>query len=110
MRRAVLMAVTAAFLSTPFAALADDTGFAYMHSLRKERGRTCMTDHFHSGIGTGPNKRAALKAAIRSWYEYTALEYGSDWARWRRSASKGVNYTKEASGYSASVQSRPCRR
>lgn len=62
-------------------AVADETGFASMHSWRKERGIMCFADHFHSGSGNGQTKRAARRAAIKSWREFTALEYGSDWAR-----------------------------
>ncbi|MGE0024478.1 MAG: hypothetical protein AB7S70_12715, partial [Hyphomicrobium sp.] len=42
-------------------ALADDTGFAYTHDLRREGGRTCFTDHYHYGSGSGATKAAAQK-------------------------------------------------
>lgn len=103
---AVLMLAHATAI-TP--ALADDTGFASAHDLRREGGRLCMTSHFHSGSGDGPTKPAAMKAAHQAWYDYTAWEYGSDWARWGKSASKGVNYTKNSAGWSATIESRPCK-
>ena len=55
-------------------AMADDTGFAYVHDLRKEKGRTCFTDHYHYGSGSGPTKAAAQKAAIGSWASFTDFE------------------------------------
>jgi len=90
-------------------AWADDTGFAYSHTLRKEGGRLCMADHFHSGSGAGRTKAAAQAAAARSWADFTNFEYGSAWARWSLASGKAVRYTKEASGWSADVDARPCR-
>jgi hypothetical protein len=86
-------------------ALADDTGFAYMHDLR---GR-CFADHFHYGSGTGRTKAAAMRDAIGSWTSFTALEYGSDWAKWGRAASKGASCSRDSSGYSCSISGRPCK-
>ncbi len=86
-------------------AVADDTGFAYSHDLRRERGRLCMSDHWHYGSGTGPTVKAAQADAIKSWASFTALEYGSDWARFSRAASKKMT----CSGDSCSVEARPCK-
>ncbi|MEI9900488.1 MAG: hypothetical protein WDN31_10600 [Hyphomicrobium sp.] len=58
MRRVLFIAVAAALASSA-AAYADDTGFAYGHTLRKEGGRLCMADHYHSGSGSGRSKAAA---------------------------------------------------
>lgn len=90
-------------------AAADDTGMASIHDLRREGGRLCMTDHWHSGSGDGGNKRAAMRDAIGSWSSFTSLEYGSVWASWGRAASKGATCAKESSGYSCSISARPCR-
>lgn len=90
-------------------AAADDTGFAYAHDLRREGGRKCMSDHYHYGSGTGATKASAQRDAIGSWASFTALEYGSDWARWGRAASKGVSCSRDSSGYSCSISARPCR-
>lgn len=86
-------------------ASADDTGFAYMHDIR---GR-CMTDHYHYGSGTGRTKAAAMRDAIGSWASFTALEYGSDWARWSKSAGKSASCSKDSGGFSCSISSRPCK-
>lgn len=104
---AVIIAAGLAALSTP--ASADDTGFAGSHAWAKVGGRTCFADHSHVGNGDGPTKPAALKAAIRSWADFTAFEYGSDWARYGLAASRNVSYTKAEKGWSAMVDARPCK-
>lgn len=110
MFRGTLLAVSALLvIAAPTFAHADDTGFAYAHDLRKEGGKLCMSDHWHSGSGTGGSKAAAQRAAMRSWVDFTNFEYGSVWARYSRAASKSVRYTKEPSGWSATVEARPCR-
>lgn len=89
---------------------ADDSGFAYMHDLRRERGRLCMTDHWHSGNGTGRSKASARRAAIRSWQDFTNFEYGTDWARFSRARSKRIRCTRSGGkSYDCSVEARPCR-
>ena len=86
MRVEILSGLALAVMAGPV--LADQTGLAEMHALRREGGRTCMSDHFHSGSSSGQRSRAAAEtAAIRSWADFTALEYGSDWARYGRAAS-----------------------
>jgi hypothetical protein len=91
------------------AAIADDTGLAYSHTLRKEGGKLCMADHYHSGTGAGRTKAAARSAAIRSWADFTNFEYGTAWARFSRAASQSTRYTKAEKGWSADVDARPCR-
>jgi hypothetical protein len=109
MRCTVFAIVGAASLAVMPSAFASDTGFAYSHDLRKEGGRTCMADHFHSGSGEGRNKASAQTAAIRSWADFTNFEYGTAWARWSAAASRSTRYTKAAAGWSADVDARPCK-
>jgi len=104
--RILSMAVLCSLLSTE--AFADETMFAGMHDWRKERGIMCFSDHYHSGTGKGPTKRAARRAAIKVWRVYTASEYGTDWAYFSRAASKSIKYTKLPNGWSALVEARPC--
>lgn len=104
-----VVALGSVLCATSLPAVADDTGFAYMHDIRKERGRSCMSDHYHYGSGTGRTLAAAQRDAIGSWASFTALEYGSDWARWGRAAGKAQNCTKEPSGFNCSISARPCR-
>jgi len=89
---------------------ADDTGFASIHDLRRERGRLCMSDHWHSGNGSGRTKRAARRAAVGAWQSFTAMEYGTDWARFRRARSKAIRCSRTGRrSYDCSVEARPCR-
>jgi hypothetical protein len=89
---------------------ADQTGLASIHALRREHGRTCMADHWHYGSsGAQRSKRAAQRAAIRSWQDFTNLEYGSDWARFRRAASRKMGCSRSAAGWNCDAEGRPCR-
>ena len=107
MRAALLFGLT--FIGMMAPALADQTGLAAMHSLRREGGRTCMADHFHSGSSSGKRSRAAAEAeAIRSWADFTALEYGSDWARYGKAASRSMRCKRSADGWGCDFEARPC--
>lgn len=109
--RISLLAVTIVAIGLPVAVSAQEiTGLAAMHDMRREKGKLCMSDHWHSGSGVGPTKKAAEKAAIRSWIDFTDLEYGGRWASFANAASRKVSYSKESSGWSASVEGRPCYR
>ncbi len=103
----LIITIAAASLAGP--ALANDTGFASSHTLRREGGRLCMVDHFHGGSGAGGSKVVAYTMAMKGWYDTTAGEYGTAWSNWGRSASKKVVYAKTADGWSATVESRPCK-
>jgi hypothetical protein len=97
--------------SVPVAAIAQEvSGLAAMHDMRREKGKLCMSDHWHSGSGVGPSKAAAQKSAIRSWIDFTDLEYGGRWASFANAAGKNISYSKETNGWSASVEARPCYR
>jgi hypothetical protein len=109
MFRARLLALVGACSLVSKAALADDTGLAYSHTLRKEGGRTCMADHFHSGSGEGRSKESARAAAVRSWIDFTNFEYGTAWARFGIAASPSTHYTKAEKGWTADVEARPCK-
>jgi hypothetical protein len=109
MYRAALLALAGAFSLATTAAVADDTGLAYSHTLRKEGGRTCMADHYHSGSGEGHSKETARASAVRSWIDFTNFEYGTAWARFGAAGSPSTHYAKEASGWSAVVEARPCK-
>lgn len=101
-------ALFAAMQIMPMSAVADESGMATMHDWRSERGITCLVAHFHSGSGEGRTKRAARRAAITSWQEFTAFEYGLDWAYYRHAGSKSIGYSKTSNGWSATVEGRPC--
>jgi len=108
--RITTLILATGMIAVPIAASAQESGLAAMHDLRREAGKLCMSDHYHWGNGSGSTKAAAQKDAIRSWIDFTALEYGARWASFARAASKKTSYTKESSGWSATVEGRPCRR
>ena len=106
----VLAATLAASVFAPVA-LADDTGVAQsLHSLRREGGRICLVGHYHYGSsGVQSSKRRARLEAIHSWADFTAFEYGTDWARWYRSRNRKVKCSRASGGYRCDVEARPCK-
>ena len=91
------------------AAQGGETGVAAIHQWVKVGRKTCMVDHFHDGNGTGTNRRQAEQAAIRSWAEFTAWEYGGVWGRYAIAASKTMNCGQGSGSWTCAVQARPCR-
>lgn len=105
---ATLLAMLA--LSTSQSAVADETGMAGMHDWRREGGKTCMTDHWHYGSSGGlGSQKAAEVEAIKSWSSFTDFEYGSNWARWSKAASKKMSCSKSGNGWGCSAEARPCK-
>ena len=104
-----LLMLAPLLIVAPLPASADQTGFASMHDLRRERGRLCMASHFHSGSSNGQRSRkAAQRAAMRSWASFTAMEYGTDWARVSRARSKSMKCSKSGGGWGCYFEARPC--
>lgn len=105
----VVAAIAATAIVGP-TAWADETGLASMHAWRREGGRICMSDHWHFGSsGARRSRREAQWAAVRSWQEFTDLEYGSNWARYRRAAGRRMSCSRSSAGWSCDVEARPCR-
>jgi hypothetical protein len=97
----------ATLIAMPVAA--DETGLASIHSWRREKGKTCFVDHFHYGTSEGEKTRkAAVAAAVRSWADFTDFEYGSDWAKFSKAASKSIKCT-QSNGWGCNIEARPCR-
>ncbi|MEQ1652281.1 MAG: hypothetical protein ABL897_07330 [Hyphomicrobium sp.] len=91
-------------------AVANDTGYATStHPVRREGGRLCIVGHTHGGSGGGGTKAVALIGAINAFVTTTNAEYGSDWAKWAKAASKRVTYTKAGDTWMANAEARPCR-
>jgi hypothetical protein len=84
-------------------------GLAGLHQWVKVGRKTCMADHFHDGNGSGATRSQAQAAAIRSWADFTAWEYGDQWGRWGLSVSRTMNCSGGPGNFSCSVSSRPCR-
>ena len=106
-----LLLAAAAVASSAIPASAQDGGLAAMHSLRREGGRLCMSDHWHYGSSSGSHatKAAAQRSAVASWQDFTDLEYGRAWARFSRAASKRIGCSRSGSGWSCDAEARPCR-
>lgn len=105
----LLFLALSSFLIVPVAT-ADDTGMASIHAWRAERGKVCLVDHFHAGIGKGRTKKLARRAAISDWQGFTAWEYGTDWAYFKRAGSRSIEYSRIDSGWEARVEARACRK
>lgn len=105
-----LLAVGALLLAWQPSAVADDTGFASIHALGRSGRNLCMVDHEHSGSGSGKTKSRAKRAAIGNWAGFTAWEYGTDWASFRRARVKSVKCARATGGWSCDVTARPCKR
>ena len=111
MKAVAICAALAAILSWGnIVAHAEDTGLAIEHDVDRTNGRLCMTNHGHSGSGPGSTKPAARAAAIAAWIDFTNFEYGRSWSSFAASTGQSTRYTKEATGWSATVEARPCRR
>lgn len=92
------------------AAVADETGLASMHAWVKVRGATCYADHTHYASSVGhKDKKTAMAAAVKSWVEFTAWEYGTAWANFNKAVAKKADCKQSSSGWSCDVEARPCR-
>jgi hypothetical protein len=89
-------------------AAAEETGIAGIHTWVKTGRKTCLADHFHNGSGTGATRAQAERAAIQSWVDFTAWEYGGSWGRYAIAASKKMDCSRSES-WSCDVEARPCR-
>jgi hypothetical protein len=105
---AVALGAAAGAIAWPV--MADDTGLAVLHDLRREGGRNCFLDHFHYGNSSGASSRKVAESeAISSWSGFVDLEYGSDWARFSRAASKSVKCEQTGGGWGCAIEARPCK-
>lgn len=99
-----------AFLLLACPAMADETGLATMHAMRREGRQLCFLDHYHYGSSAGAtSQRAAKISAVKSWAGFVDLEYGSDWARYSRAHSKSMTCERSSGGWSCMVEARPCK-
>lgn len=102
--------VLAAFIS-PGQTMADDSGLAYIHTIKPEKGRRlCMTDHYHDGSGKGGTREEAEKSAKSSWISFTIFEYGDDWGSYDMAVGSNMDCSQSAVGWNCSTSARPCRK
>ena len=110
MRKNWLLPIICAGVSSCITTDALAQGLDFLHAQRFEGRRICMSDHFHYGSSTGqPSRKAAQAVAAASWADFTGTEYGPEWGSWRLAASRGANCKLEATGWSCSVEARPCK-
>ena len=111
LKHALIVAAALAATFTVLPAQADETGLASMHDWVRIGRKVCYTEHTHYASSNGHrSKRAALSAAITDWQEFTAFEYGTSWAYFKRANAKRKACSRQASGWSCSIQARPCKR
>lgn len=104
----LIAAAAAAAMAVP--AAADDNGLAVIHAFSREGGKLCFADHWHYASRSGPTRKSAQAEAIRGWQDFTALEYGSDWARFSRAQNRVVKCSPSGNGgFDCNVEGRPCK-
>lgn len=108
---AILKAIVScvAVVALHSAAHADNTGFDSIHSQVRIGGKTCFADHSHGGSGSGATRKIAEMQAIKSWYGYTAGEYGSDWANIGKAVKRSMTCSGSGNNYTCDVEATPCR-
>ena len=114
---AAAVGITAVLTASPDAAVAaprqaaQDSGMVALHTLRRERGLVCMTDHYHIGTSYGlPSKSAAERAALADFASFTAWEYGNHWGNARVAGSRTMNCKITGGTWGCEFNARPCRR
>lgn len=92
-------------------AIADDTGVAQsLHSMGRVGNRLCLLEHSHAGSSSGhPTEKAARAAAVKSWAEFTAWEYGTDWANIRKANRAQIRCSQSSSGWGCDLDAYPCK-
>jgi len=88
---------------------AQQSGLAGMHDQYVVKGRRCFSGHTHVGTGSvARKKRQAIASAAQDWSSFTAFEYGTSWASWRKAIGKNISCDRSNQGWTCEVQARPC--
>lgn len=86
-------------------------GLLDLHDKVRVGSKLCLADHYHDGSSSGHKTRdAAEAAAVKTWQEFTAWEYGSAWGNFWIAANRGVKCDQSGGGWSCNVQAKPCKR
>lgn len=105
------IAVAGVIAAAGGALAASETGLVGLHSKVRVGSKLCFTDHYHTGSSTGQGSRKAAEvAAIRSWQDFTAWEYGGAWGSFQTAENRKVSCSGGGADWSCSVDARPCRR
>lgn len=103
---AASLAAVAVFALVP--AHAGQTGLDGIHAKIRVGKKVCFDGHSHSGYGAGPSKKAAEVAAIKSWADFVALEYGTDWAHFGKTIKQSMRCSQSAAGWTCDLDATPC--
>lgn len=106
--KSILGMCLAAAVVTAAPASANQTGLDGIHAKMRVGKKVCFDGHSHSGYGAGPSKKVAEYAAIKSWADFTALEYGSDWAVYGKSYKPSMRCSQSAAGWTCDLEATPC--
>jgi hypothetical protein len=69
-----------------------------------------MASHTHDGQSSGgASRKAAEVAAVKAWAEFTAWEYGTDWAQWSKAGSKQMTCSQSGGSWGCHAEARPCK-
>lgn len=100
-----------AFVLLALTAFAQQDGaMVALHDLRVERGRLCMSDHFHVGVSQGAaNKKIAEREALENWAGFTGWEYGDHWGVPKLAGSPSMKCSSSGGAWSCEYLARPCR-
>ncbi len=92
-------------------AIADDTGVATsLHASMRVGKKICLVDHSHAGSSSGlATEKAAKAAAIDSWASFTAWEYGTDWANFRKAIRVSMRCNQASGGWGCDLDANPCK-
>jgi hypothetical protein len=109
-RLATAVLIGLSLLPAPYAG-ADDTGIAQaLWTIKREGKRACIQDHTHDGYSSGvASRKAAEQQAVKAWAEFTAWEYGTDWAQWTKAAGKRLSCSQGSDGWGCHAEARPCK-
>ena len=93
------------------AASAGAQGLTDLHDKVRVGNKLCFSDHYHDGNSSGHKSRdAAETAAVRSWQDFTAWEYGRAWGDFWIAANRGVKCEQSGGSWGCHVQAKACRR
>ena len=110
----VVLAATFAVLgagSISSASAEQDGALVGLHDLRREGKKICMAGHLHNGSSSGlATRNQAEAAALRSWSDFTALEYGGHWGSPALAGDKSMKCAQSSYGWSCDFEARPCKR
>ena len=105
---AVLIGGCAILVAAPVSA--DETGLAGIHSFRRESGRTCFADHWHTWSGgVQKTKPAALAAAVQGWEPASRTWNTAPTGHISRAPPRKRSVLEASDGFGCTVEARPCK-